>query len=156
MNKIKNIFIWTLIVLPIPSTDVSLEQLHFPVMSHRRDIFLSTLAVFLWTLFFPLFSFLFFILFFSYYKFPHLWDLSNFRKVLFIYWIKNSVGKEHTLTRTWMVGRGGGAESRAQLAVMKKMTGAPHCKRGTERPWLEFKEGSRDFREKSSTCNISL
>lgn len=66
------------------------------------------------------------------------------------------MGKEHTLTHTWMVGRGGGAESRAQLAVMKKMTGAPHCKRGTERPWLEFKEDSSDFREKSSTCNTSL
>jgi len=55
-----------------------------------------------------------------------------------------------------MVGRGGGAESRAELAVMKKMTGAPHCKRGTERPWIECKEDASDFRENSSTCNISL
>lgn len=67
------------------------------------------------------------------------------------------MGKEHTLTSTCRVGKGvGGAESRAQLAMMKKMTGAPHCKRGTERPWIEFKEDASDFRENSSTCNISL
>lgn len=66
------------------------------------------------------------------------------------------MGKEHTLTHTCMVGKEGGAESRAQLAVLKKMTGAPHCKRGIERPWIEFKEVASDFRENSSTCNISL
>lgn len=66
------------------------------------------------------------------------------------------MGKEHTLTHTWVVGKGGGAESRAQLAAIKKMTGTPHCKRGTERPWIEFKVDASDFRENSSTCNISL
>lgn len=50
-----------------------------------------------------------------------------------------------------MAGREGAAESRAELAVMKKMTDTPHCKCGTERPWIEFKGDAGDLRESSST-----
>lgn len=112
MNKIKNIFIWTLIVLPIPSTDVSLEQLYFPVMSHRRDIFLSTLSVFLWTLFFPLFSFLFFILFFSFFFF-HITSSRTFETLatsgkfyLFIEWKIQWEKNTHSHVPGWWEGEG--------------------------------------------------
>lgn len=153
MYKINVTFVRTLLIFYIPSTGASPEQLSFPLLSHWTNLlFVHCLAAF--ELLF--FSFIFFYFFFPYDKFLRLWDLNNFRKVLFIYWIKNSVGKEHTLPRTCMAGREGAAESRAELAVMKKMTDTPHCKCGTERPWIEFKGDAGDLRESSSTWKNSL
>lgn len=153
MYKINTIFIRTLLIFYISSSGASPEQLSFPLLSHWTNLLLCALSSCLWTLIFFLHFLLFF---FPYDKFLHLWDLNNFRKVLFIYWIKNSVGKEHTLPRTCMAGRKGAAESRARPAVMKKMTDTPHCKCGTERPWIEFKGDAGDFRENSFTWKNSL